>query len=186
MLSVIFIANMINAIGSGMNLWAHGQIGMGGNDKKGYLIYIASCSLLVIGSSMLLSWPVVLLNFLWMTISIFGFFGKTLFANLPSALMARTAYYAAAVGTIALTLGYYDLAALMTTSVYFLAYAAFCNKNFSKLQYLTWCLVGYVFLLPHLIEANQYAVLASETLGFVIGIMAITKILLARKDLPTA
>jgi hypothetical protein len=182
----ILLANIINAIGSGLCIWAHGQISMGDNDKKGYWLYVIGCGVLIVGSVMLLSWPVVVLNVLWAGLSIMALRKENYFKNIPDSMMQLSLYLSAAIGLICLAVGEYDGAAYMTTYIYFIAYAQLCAEMRSKLNYLTWCSVGFLLLIPHLVVVFQYSVLASESLGFVIGIIAIIKMLMKKSELKAA
>jgi hypothetical protein len=184
-MEVVLLANIINAVGSVLCIWAHGQISMGENDKRGYWLYVIGCGVLIVGSIMLLSWPVVVLNVLWAGLSIMALREENYFKNIPDNLMQLSLYLSAIVGVACLVVGEYDGAAYMTTYIYFIAYAQLCAKLRSKLNYLTWCSIGFLLLIPHLLIAFQYSVLASESLGFVIGIIAIVKILIKKSELGT-
>lgn len=175
MLNIEWVANILNAFACLLNIWAHAQIGLGNDDTRGYWLYVFSGSILIIGSCMLGSWPIVALNAMWVVISIYGLLARPVFRKTPPALI-QSVYLAAAVGVFSLGLGFNDIAAIMTTYIYFIAYALLNSQLYSKKQYLIWCSVGFVLLVAHLIEVNQYSVLASESLAFCVGVIALIKI----------
>jgi hypothetical protein len=181
-MSLILLANIINAIGAITCILAHGQISVGKDDKRGFYLYASGCALLTVGSAMLLSWPVVILNILWLALSVMALRKENYFKHISSDLMQGSLYVAASIGAVCVFMGLYDAAAYMTTYIYFIAYALLCGNERSKLNYLVWCSIGFVMLIPHLFIAFQYSVMGGETLGFVISLIAIYKTLFKEKE----
>ena len=71
-MDIILFANVFNAFGVFFGLAAHAYISFSKHEKVGHGLYVISCSLIIVGSFLLSSWPVVVLNIGWMMIAIFG------------------------------------------------------------------------------------------------------------------
>jgi len=179
----VIVANAINAVAAVISLGAHAQISMGKNDNHGYWLYVISCVMFVVGSALLLSWPVVVLNIIWGWLSWEAIKKRSSVKGIPPVIANYFLYFTAGLGVSWLILGNFDSAAYATTAIYVLAYALFCGQKISKLAYLTWCTVGFVLLIPHLLQYLQYSVMAAEGVGFAIGIVAIAKILYGKSKL---
>ena len=65
-MDVVFFANAINAVGVFFGLMAHAYISFSQQIRKGHGFYLVSCVLIVVGSYLLSSWPVIALNVLFM------------------------------------------------------------------------------------------------------------------------
>ena len=176
----ILIANILTGTGSAFALVAYYFISHGKEEAKAHLFYLISCIFIIIGSYMLNSWPVIYLNVIWAIMSLWGLKKKSPATERALPDLKRPGHAICGFLTlsgIALLLHHYDqeMAANITTIIYLLAYFLFCNKMFSREGYVFWCTAGYCLLLPHLLHTYQYAVLANETLGVIIGVAGIVK-----------
>lgn len=181
-MEIVLLANGLNAVAGVLSLSAHAMLSMGSKDKIAHWMYFISCIGFVIGSSMLESWPVVWLNVIWGGLSWMSIKEKKLFGEHSTRYLVYLTYPIFLVGLGFLLLGEYDLAAYMTTGLYVIAYALICSKEIAKLSYLIWCSLGFLLLVPHLLQHLQYSVMAAEGIGFLIGVIAIAKIAIKREQ----
>ncbi|MBD78102.1 MAG: hypothetical protein CL840_04030 [Crocinitomicaceae bacterium] len=176
-MDVVFFANAINAVGVFFGLMAHAYISFSQQIRKGHGFYLVSCVLIVVGSYLLSSWPVIALNVGWGLIAFYGFlYASDLKVNEKIlGISTRLLWLSLLVGVLAVCVKDYDLAGFSVTSIYILAYALLAAKRFSNIDYIWWCSIGFILLIPHLVMVNQYSVLAGETIGFIIGLFGLVK-----------
>lgn len=176
---MVFIANAINFIGVLCLIISHTFISLS-SVKKGFVISSLGGFFVSIGSFLLGSYPVVLLNILWIAISAYGYFSHSKNKEVNSRLQNKDKF---------VNLGYFIIASLIllcfwgndnilayfTTFLYVSTYFLFASKIIKKETYLLWCAVGFIFIFPHLIDKMQYSVLINETYGFIVSIIGIYK-----------
>lgn len=176
-MDVVVFANAVNAVGVFFGLLAHAYISFTERARVGHGLYLVSCSLILVGSYLLESWPVVALNVGWGAIALYGFVNAS-DLKLSSSLTSigdKVLLSSLIIGAYALLIGDYDLAGFMVTSIYITAYALFTANRYSNIGYIWWCSIGFLFLIPHLLEVDQYSVLIGESIGFIIGLFGLIK-----------
>jgi hypothetical protein len=176
--STVFIANAINGVGALFSFYATYLLGFGVDEKKVFKNSAISAGLLIVGSAMLGSWPAVFLDVIWVCISLLGMRGWELpnFAKrIPLAL-----YPMAVVGAISFAYGSYTLSAFMCAGIYIVGFACLSSKSISNKSYIIWCLIGYIFFVPHLIQADSYSILFEETVSVFLGLGSLFNLI--RKD----
>jgi hypothetical protein len=182
-MDVVIFANSLNAFGVFFGLTAHSFISLSKNEKVGHGFYVISCILIIIGSILLSSWPIVATNAGWMIIAIFGLtslrlnFSVDFMKTFPFLLKLSLLF-----GVVSLFLGDYDLAGFAVTAIYIIAYSLLVSGRFTNINYVWWCSVSFLMLIPHLLSADQYSILVGESIGFAIGIVGLYKFYCVSKE----
>lgn len=181
----IVIANIINGVGVFLLIMAHAFLSLS-NSKYNFIISALGCFLVIIGSVILESYPIVVLNFLWMVISIYAFFDKKILPKSINKKYLFLLYLSFLLGLISVLchflnikielINFESIAAYQTTFIYLFAYVLFVEKIIIKKEYLIWTTLGFFILFPHLMYNFQYSVLFNEVIGAIIGILGIIKI----------
>lgn len=182
-MDIILLANLFNAFGVFFGLTAHAYISLSKQEKVGHGLYVISCSLIIVGSFLLSSWPVVVLNIGWMMIAIFGLsLSKINIPNIAITFFPILLKFSLLIGLISFTSGYYDIAGFAVTAIYIFAYSLLVAGKFTNINYIWWCSAGYLILIPHLISFDQYSVLVGESIGFIIGLFGLFKFYFSPKE----
>lgn len=175
-LNSILLANIINLIGVLLLLASHTMIGLS-DKKKGFVLSFFGGVFVSLGSYILNSYPIVLLNIIWIMISIYGYFNVGKKSNI---LYCRKVFILFSFLTIGI-FGIYlqtkniDLLAYYTTFIYISVYFLFASGRVGKESYLFWCLIGFFLVLPHLFDKMQYAIFLNEGYGAIISILGLLK-----------
>lgn len=178
------LGNTINLAGIALLFFAHILLSL--SDKRDRLAYAISGTgavIVGIGSYLLTSYPIVILNAFWAFLS----FSRAMLGNreipwlarLSSAISNPTLFRCLSpqwiVGLILFSTGILSFAlgpesiAYLGSTLYVLSYFALTAHLIKKYSYLLIGLAGYGMLVPHLVEVSSWAVLANETLGAMIG-----------------
>jgi hypothetical protein len=178
-LSVVVIANVINGFGALCSFWATYLIGFSENDKQMFKYAAGSAAFLMVGSALLGSWPAVFLDAVWVILSLLGVKGWSLphFARKFPLLL----FPMGAVGLFALTQANYTLAAFMCAGIYIVGFTSFTAGLLTKRSYLLWCVLGFGFFIPHLLDFKSYAILVMESVSCLLGLAGIYKITAGKK-----
>lgn len=152
--------------------------------NKNFMVSALGCLLVMIGSIMLESYPVIFLNLIWTIISLFAYFDKQLLPEHLSKKFLSLLYISFSVGIVSVILhftkfeifDFQNIAAYQTMFIYVFAYSLFVSKVIDKRQYLIWTTLGLFILFPHLILHFQYSVLFNEIFGAVVGILGIIRL----------
>lgn len=73
-------------------------------------------------------------------------------------------------------MGYYSGAAWITTIIYVVGFIGLSLQLVERKEYLYWTIIGFLILVPHLIEYFQYSLLFGEVVGAFIVIIGLWKI----------
>jgi hypothetical protein len=178
-MDTILIANIINGLGVTFLIVSHTIIGLSAS-RMGFLMSSIGASAVAGGSLLIISYPVAILNVIWLCISIYGYLGFDKLKDTASfksidipvsillTLLGLVVILLLYLGTIeAEDLAYY------TAAIYIVTYFMFAAKKISKLTYLAWGLIGFALMLPHLIIKIQVAVLISESYSACVSAMGI-------------
>lgn len=175
--NLIFLANLINLVGVVFLLLSHTFISVI-NIKKGFLFSLFGGFFVSIGSIMLESYPIFILNVLWLIISIYGYLNQDKKKNKKkNKLDIKMIYVYLFILIILVPVKLYynvnDLFAYFTTFIYISSYFIFALNYIKKESYLLFSAVGYLFIVFHLIEKMQYVVLLNETYGFIVSLLGL-------------
>lgn len=172
----LLIANSINAIGVVGLLGGHILISYRDDYvRAGFFMSATGAFLCAIGSFLLGSWPIVILDTIWCFLSLRGGLvppnslikkHQLLPPLLPHKEIVALSYVIAGLLVIS---GEWILAAFITTLIYVHCYAAFSDGAIDRKHYLLYTMGAYFFVVPHLIDFSSYAILFNETLGFFIS-----------------
>lgn len=182
-MDVVLFANVFNAFGVFFGLTAHSFISLSQNERVGHGFYIISCILIIFGSFLLSSWPVVALNAGWMLIAIFGI--TSFKPNISGKFLESFPFLlklSLLLGVVSLLSGNYDMAGFSVTAIYIIAYSLLVAGRFTNIKYVWWCSAGFLILIPHLLSADQYSVLVGESIGFIIGLFGLFKFYFISKE----
>ena len=183
----IILFNIISAIGVVLLILSHAFISVS-NVKRGFLIAALGSFFVSVASFLLKSYPVLFLNIIWCGISLYGYFHHE--KKEDHKYVTKYNYGIAVLFLISSIFSVslymdsknYDFLAYNCTFIYLLSYFLFSKKYITKIWYLWWCVAGYFFVVPHLLLKFQYSVLMNESLGAVIGMMWIAKIIMKKDD----
>jgi hypothetical protein len=177
---MILLGNIICFIGVCFLTYAHYNIGVKDNSNKGFFVSSIGASILIVGCFVLSSYPFVVLNILWLMISIIGY--KKI--NIKSILLgskkikniqANIILFGLLIhGLIQLYLNNNNEAAWMTTFIYLTSYLLFSTRIISRETYLTWCIPAFLISIPHLLEVSNFAVIINEFIGAVISVYSVS------------
>lgn len=141
----------------------------------GFKLSIVACLLIAIGSTILESWPVVALNVIWGIVSIMGLSSKK--ERFDKGIFVRSFLFSATVvGVYFLCAVNFSGAAWITTIIYIVGLIGFSLQLIERKEYLYWTIIGFLILVPHLIEYFQYSLLFREGVGAFIGTIGLWKI----------
>lgn len=176
----IILANIINLIGVIVLIFWHTYISLH-DVRKWFLLSIVWAFFLIIGSLMLSSMPVVLLNVLWIGVSLYWYFNYSkkeddYIKNISN----KSQFIAYIFLTIIVLILYsiyrnFDILAYYTTFLYVSCFYLFASHKISKEAYLFWCLIGFFLLVPHLFVKMQYSIFINETYWAIISFLWIMK-----------
>lgn len=181
------MGNWINVVGIAGLLTGHGLLTIRDDlDKLALVISGAGALIVALGSFLLLSWPVVLLNLIWAGIS----WSQLLPASPPK--WRKHALAVASISISSLIVWWLiwsgmpsltpDMAAgFMTTTIYLASYAAFVANRINKAAYLTLSIIGFAFIVPHLVVVSSWAVLSNEAIGASLALYGLLRLLLNQK-----
>lgn len=171
----ILLANLINGFGVLGLIYAHFLIARS-SLTQGFLFSSSGAVLVAIGSALLGSWPVVFLNVAWFLIGIIGLFrAKNKESNAPKAsstinLLFVLVYIVGYLVFASLShIGTHAFGAWAASGFYLTSFVLLSVGLVQSRHYLFICLLGYLLLVEHLILTQNYAVLANETVGALIG-----------------
>lgn len=172
-------ANAIAGIGVIGLVAGHGIIAAG-NKGRGFKFSGAGSLLVAISAIMLNSWPVFVLNAIWLWLSIQGVrnLNKPDQSHTPGSMAALGNLIVPitfVLGVIALAMGFYSIAAWACTCIYLIGYYLLSSNSWSNNRYLLWTLLAYFLLVIHLIETNQFMVLFNESLGALFSLSGLIK-----------
>lgn len=139
------------------------------------------------GSYMMQSWPIVVLNIIWCYLS----FNKCLnlhFKNDNKLCFITKTYIALKTKRLSLIMAFATVigsitffadkgSAMLGVVIYFVSYALLSSSAIGKKEYLIASLVGYLFIVPHLVFMESWPVLFNETIGFTIALIGIIRLL---------
>ena len=184
-METILFANIINGFGVFFLILAHSMLSLA-DTKYNFIISAFGCFLVMVGSIMLKSYPVIWLNLIWRIISLWAYFDKNLLPENLSEKYLILLYISFIVGIISVgfhftglnlfIIDFENIAAYQTMFIYVFAYSLFVSKVIDKRQYLIWTTLGFFILFPHLILHFQYSVLFNEIFGAVVGILGIIRL----------
>lgn len=176
--NVVVLANTINFIGVLLLLGSHTVISLSGS-KLGFILSALGGIIVASGSYLLGSYPIVFLNVVWLVISFVGLHnhGKE---KTYSKIKEKDFYLTFALLSSVIVIAYtylknLDLLAYYASFLYIASYGLFAAKRIEKDVYLTCCFIGFFFILPHLIEKQQYSVMINEGYGAVVSLLGILK-----------
>lgn len=185
------LGNSINLAGIILLFLAHILLSL--SDKRDRLAYAMSGTgavIVGIGSYLLASYPIVILNVFWATLSfsraILGSRETPWLGQLSTALRRSAPFRHVspqwAVGLMMLSTGVISLflgpdnLAYLGSALYVLSYFALTTHMIKKASYLIAGLAGYGMLVPHLVEVASWTVLANETLGAMIAAVGLMRL----------
>lgn len=183
--------NLINLLGVAGLLIGHSVISLSDDyDRAGFVISGLGAVVVMLGSAMLSSWPVVFLNGIWALVSflrasrymayLINRRNITVYASLALAATASAALSLIGLGEWPVSTSLFSALAYSGALVYLLSYALLATKRISKTVYLAACVGGYFLLVPHLTEIGSWAVLANETLGVALAALGLARLAKAR------
>ena len=179
MTDVVLLANVINGIGVFGLLFAHYLIARS-QARNGFIFSALGGAFVSVGSALLLSWPVVFLNVVWLAIGVVGFLRSSPgSAQSPKRTTVNDLIYVSTycILLIVLCAGSmvygHGFGAWSATGFYLSSFALLSIGQIQTRHYLFICLLGYLLLIEHLIITENYAVFANETLGALIGLFGI-------------
>lgn len=179
-LNLVIIANIINGIGVLSLLASHTFISLS-SPKKGFILSFLGGTCVSYGSYLLESYPIVILNILWMLISVYGFYNQDKKDKNETNYKCKTLFYVLTLTTSALLCYFFlvdsniHLLAYYTTFIYVSVYFLFAAGWVSKESYLFWCLTGFFLVLPHLFDKMQYAIFLNEGYGAIVSVLGLLK-----------
>ena len=170
-ITLIWVANAINAIGIPLSFCATYSVGASHDMKRVFTFACGNAVALTVGSLMLGSYPLVVLNVLWLLLSIAGYYQVVY----PSWVhcMRHILPVLAVLGILSLVSREYTWAAYVCMSMYVVSFVLFSARTLKRLGYLSWCVLAYFFTVPHLIEYSSFAILAQETFLVLVSLHAI-------------
>lgn len=179
---MLVLANGLAGFGVALLLIGHFFVS---NERhlKGFTAAAAGGFLVMIGSALLESWSVVVLNLVWIGLSLEGIrmLGKEPVSNPAKAAvngyMKTLLPITFVVGMVLMVTGYYDLSAWACTVIYLLGYWLLTTKRLTNQEYMLWTFLGFFLLLQHLVEHQSYSVLVNETIGALISLRALHRYL---------
>jgi hypothetical protein len=176
-MDTILIANIINTLGAlGLSI-GHWKIAHCENNKmhQGFLYSALGAFLTVIGSYLLQSTPVVLLNSIWAIMSLQAAYNhkKQTQQYRPDPKWLHLAWLFIPVTYFLFSV---DDLAYVCTAIYLYAYLCFSQHTLTRNFYLLWGVLGYLLLVPHLWTHFQFAVFANETLDAIVSILGLAKV----------
>ncbi len=176
---MILIGNLICAVGALFLTYAHYNVGIKVNLRKGFYISAIGSGIITIGCLILSTAPYAALNLLWMIFSIIGYKEIEIKAIpqvsekskqiISTSILTGLLSY----GVIQLYLNDNNQAAWMTTGIYLLSYLLFSTKTISRESYLTWCIPAFFISIPHLLDVSNFVVITNELIGVLISIFSI-------------
>lgn len=176
-MDTLFYGNAINLVGVLFLALSNAAIAFRSEVASGFRLAAVGGMLVALGSLLLGSYPVVILNVLWMMIGLVGtkHIQMPSFAVHPNVVGVLTTL----IGATLAAFGNLTAAAYATTVLYLLGFFLYATKSISRFSYLCWSVAGYVILIPHLIEMRSYSVLLNETVGAIICSAGLVKITLS-------
>lgn len=185
------LGNTINLAGIVLLFFAHILLSL--SDKRDRLAYAISGTgavIVGIGSYLLTSYPIVILNAFWAILSfsrailgareipqIAQFFTASRIADWCRHLSPQWSLSLIMIitGALSIVLGPDDVA-YIGSALYVLSYFALTAHMIKKSSYLIAGLLGYGMLVPHLVEVASWAVLINETLGAMIAAVGLMRL----------
>lgn len=184
-------ANEINTLGVFLLILAHFTLSISDKrDKIAFLLSGIGAVVVAYGSYLLQSWPIVVLNVIWCYLS-FNKFSSLHFKNDNKLCLITKTYIKLKTQKIsllmALIVAILSIAvfsdkgsAMLGVTIYFISYALLSSSAIGKKEYLIASLVGYLFIVPHLIFVGSWPVLFNETIGFTIALIGIVRLLFVK------
>ncbi len=185
-MDIVVVANLINLIGVLSLLASHTLISLA-SPKKGFVLSFLGGLLVSTGSYLLGSIPIVILNLLWMLISIYGFLHFEKKAN-QSKKYIDSIFFGVFLILSAFVLFFFmesrdiNLLAYYTTFIYVTSYFLFASGFIRKESYLLYCIIGFFLVIPHLADKMQYAIFLNEGYGFIVSFLGLYKSYRIRKS----
>jgi hypothetical protein len=132
------------------------------------------------------SWPIVLLNVIWCYLS-FNKFLSLHFKNDNKLCFITKTYIKLKAKKVSLLMAFIVASlsiaiftdkgsAMLGVAIYFISYALLSSSVISKKEYLIASLVGYLFIVPHLVYVGSWPVLFNETIGFTIALIGVIRL----------
>ena len=178
-MDIIIIANIINFIGILLCNIAYTML-CKSNGKNHNIVYMISSLIIVVGSTMLNSYPIVFLNVIWFFLCLFAYY-EINYLKIKANLQKNYLYSLLGMGFVSSILSFYshlfiDISAYFTSLIYIYSYILFTNNVISKKKYLIVSMIAILIVIPHLVLKNQYSVLSNEIYCFFISIYGLIKI----------
>lgn len=158
----VIIANIINFTGVVFLLTGHFFVSK--EDKIGFLFSFIGAVFVAIGSFILESYPIVVLDLIWAILSIYGFISyhnnKELCNNFIN--VGISSLFLLFSITIVFFIWGDSMLSWVTTFIYLCSYYLLSSGRISIHYYLFVCIVGFIISIPHLIEVQSYSVFINE------------------------
>jgi hypothetical protein len=167
---LVVVANCLNGVGALASFYANYLIGFGANKTRVFQFNALCAILMIMGCSMLQSWPTVILNVLWLGVSFLGI--KETKSPNGVKWLTVVLYVLIAWAMHAVVTGEVEKAGYLMVALFFVSYFMFSIKAMSKLEYLWWSTVGTVLFIPHLLTFNNYSIMIKEGVSFIIGLVS--------------
>lgn len=175
-MDVVIFANVINALGALLSFYANYAVGHKEDKKVIFGFSMGNATLICVGSLLLSSYPPVLLNIVWFIIGYIGY--KNITIPRCFCILKHTLPFLFLIGVFMFYQGYYLASSYAAVAIYIVSFTLLSGNLMSRLQYLYWCLTGYLFIVPHLYNHQSYSILVMESISVVISIISIRKLLL--------
>jgi len=177
--NIIFLANSINVVGVVLLLMSYYFIS-NANEKKGFLSSIYAGIIISIGSYLLDSYPVLFLNLVWSVISYYGYVTFDDKKNLNRKYIDKKIFILLfIISIIILSIFFFnrsaDMLAYYISFLYIFIYCLLASNFVKKESYLLWTVIGFFFLMPHLLEKMQYIIFINEICILIISFVGLYK-----------
>lgn len=176
-METIILGNIINFFGVVGLMTGHYFVAH--NKNIGFIISGIGALTVSIGSLILESYPLVVLDLLWFFISIMGYFNHK--KNIKENILNKSYLYFLnfIILVMIICIAYFfDFETLgwITTFIYVFTYYLYSKKRITLAYYLILGILGFLILIPHLYIKMSYSVFFNEFIGAIISIIGLYKI----------
>ncbi len=176
---VVLLANIMSGVGSFVLFAGYAVLTILSKHKLGFFLSGIGSFILIISFYILDSYAFVLLNVVWVLISINGYYccmkDSDVDVDRKPEIIVFTFLILVLPGVIMLALGYHTIVSWFSISIMLMSYFSFASQKIFKIDYIIFTLIANLLCLIHLVEIQNYASLIQTLISIIISFNMIMK-----------